>query len=55
MIVGMTCRKCLRILGLFSSGKGKLREDFIAVYNILMKGRRDGGVDLFVPESAGRT
>jgi len=43
----MTYDEQMRILHLFSLEKRILRGDLIAVYNLLMKGRREGGVDPF--------
>ena len=45
-LVGMTYEEWLRRLGLFSLVK-RLRDDLIAVYSSLMRGRGDRGTDLF--------
>ena len=47
----VTYEEQLRIFGLFSLEKRRLRGDLIAVYSFRMRGRREGGADLFLMSS----
>lgn len=53
-VEGKTYEECLGILSLFRLER-TLRGDLISVYNYLMKGSGDGGVDLFSLVSGSRT
>lgn len=44
---GMTYEEQMRISCLFSSEKRRVQRDLIAVYNLLMRGNGEGGIDLF--------
>ena len=51
----MTYKEWLRIGGLFSLEKKRLRGDLTAVYSVLMRGSRGGDTDLFFLASSERT
>jgi len=51
---GMSCEEHLRILGLSSVQKRRLRGDLIALCSFLRRERGEGGAELFSPGSSGR-